>query len=113
MPQSLKDVFLRVNPGEAKLRTMHDKDLERMQHFIETPDDEVRTVQAPTLVAAADRDVPTPEHALELTHLFPRARLLIVPGGHGDYLGELVAGTPASPDPALFAGLVEHFLDER
>jgi pimeloyl-ACP methyl ester carboxylesterase len=113
MPQPLKDAFLRVNPDPAKLRAMHDKDLERMQHFIETPDDEVRTVQAPTLVVAADRDVPTPEHALELTHLFPHARMLIVPGGHGDYLGELVASTPASPDPTLFAGLVEHFLAER
>ncbi len=112
MPQPLKDAFLQVNPDPAKLRTMHDKDVERMQHFIETTDDEVRSVSAPTLVITGDRDVTTPEHAVELSHLFPHARLLIMPGGHGDYLGELLTSTPASPDPALVAGLIEHFLGE-
>jgi pimeloyl-ACP methyl ester carboxylesterase len=113
MPQALKDAFLRVNPDPAKLRAMHDKDLERMQHFVDTPDEAVRTVQAPTLVLAADHDVPTPEHALELSRLFPRARLLILPGGHGDYLGEVVASKPGSHDPKLVAGLIDAFLDEE
>ena len=33
MPQPLKDAFLKVNPDPAKLKTMHDKDAERMRHF--------------------------------------------------------------------------------
>jgi hypothetical protein len=37
------------------------------------------------------------EHAVLLASLIPNARLLIVPGNHGDYLGELAA---AGGDPA-------------
>jgi pimeloyl-ACP methyl ester carboxylesterase len=111
MPQPLKDAFLKVNPDPQKLRAMHDKDLERMQHFVETSDAEVRSVRAPTLVLLGDRDVATSEHAIELTRLLPHARLLILPGGHGDYLGELVATTGASRYPELTVGLLEQFLD--
>jgi pimeloyl-ACP methyl ester carboxylesterase len=111
MPQPLKDAYLKINPDPKKLRAMHDKDLERMQHFIDTTDAEVRSVKAPTLVLLGDRDVPTPEHALELTRLLPRARLMILPGGHGDYLGELTVGRPGSPVPQLTAGFIEQFLD--
>ena len=111
MPQPLKDAFLKVNPDPQKLRTMHDKDLERMQHFTETSDAEVRSVIAPTLVLLGDHDVPTPEHAIELTRLFPQAQLLIVPGGHGDYLGELTMAKSGSRYPELTAGLLEEFLD--
>lgn len=36
------------------------------------------------------------EHAVLLASRIPNARLLVVPGNHGDYLGELVA---AAGDP--------------
>jgi pimeloyl-ACP methyl ester carboxylesterase len=111
MPQPLKDAFLKITPDPQKLRVMHDRDLERMQHFVETSDAEVRSVRAPTLVLLGDHDVATPEHAIELTRLLPHARLLILPGGHGDYLGELTRATRASRYPELTAGLLEEFLD--
>jgi len=111
MPQPLKDAFLQVNPDPQKLRTMHDKDLERMRHFVETPDEAVKSVRAPTLVLLGDHDLPTPEHAIELVHLLPRARLMILPGGHGDYLGEMTVATAGSRYPELTAGLLEEFLD--
>ena len=112
MPQPLKDAFLKVNPDPQRLRAMHDKDLERMQHFVETADAEVRSLQAPTLILCGDRDVCTPEHALELARLVPDARLMILPGGHGDYLGELVTEQQGSRYPELTAGLIEAFLDQ-
>jgi len=112
MPQPLKDEFLKVNPDPQKLRAMHDKDLERMQHFVETSDADVKSVKAPTLVLLGDRDVTTPEHALELTHLLPQARLMILPGGHGDYLGEMIVAKKGSRYPELTAGLIEQFLDD-
>ena len=111
MPQPLKDAFLRVNPDPAQLRTMHDKDAERMRSFADVPDDLVRGVRAPVLVVLGDRDIVTPEHALELTRLLPDARLLVVPGGHGDWLGEAVMAPGESRQPALAAGLIETFLD--
>lgn len=111
MPQPLKDAFLRVNPDERALRQMHDKDAERMRNFRDVPDEQVRSVRAPTLIVLGDRDVVTLEHAVELTRLIDGARLLVLPGGHGDWLGEAVTSTGPGPMPALTAGLIEAFLD--
>jgi pimeloyl-ACP methyl ester carboxylesterase len=111
MPQPLKDAFLRVNPDERKLRTMHDKDAARMRGFEDVPNDLVRTVRAPTLIVLGDRDIVKPEHALELTRLISGARLLILPGGHGDYLGEAVATQQETGYPELTARLIGEFLD--
>ncbi len=111
MPQPLKDDFLKVNPDPRKLRNMHDKDAERMRHFKDVPDEELRKLRASVLVLAGDRDVVKAEHAIELTRLIPGSRLLILPGGHGDYLGEVTTPQPNPRYPALTAGLVAEFLD--
>lgn len=111
MPQPLKDAFLRVNPDERKLRAMHDKDAARMRGLEDVPDDLVRSIRAPTLIVLGDRDIVKPEHALELTRLIPDSRLLILPGGHGDYLGEAVATQRETGYPELTARLIGEFLD--
>ncbi len=113
MPQPLKDAFLRVNPDMQKLKTMHDKDAARMQSFKDVPDDLVRSVRAPTLIVLGDQDIVKPEHAVELTRLISGARLLILPGGHGDYLGEAVMTQKDTRYPELTARLIEEFLDSR
>ncbi|HJY36285.1 MAG TPA: alpha/beta hydrolase [Steroidobacteraceae bacterium] len=110
MPQGLKDAFLQVNPDPAKLRVMHDKDLERMRHFQDVPDAELRAMRVPTLILIGDRDVTRPEHAVELTHLIPGARLIVLVGGHGEYMGEATLPQRARA-PELTAGLVADFLD--
>jgi len=113
MPQPLKDAFLRVNPDERLLRAMHDKDAARMQGFTDVPDAVVAAIRSPTLIVAGDRDIVKPEHALELARLIPGARLLILPGGHGDYLGEAVMTQQETRYPELAARLIEEFLDSR
>jgi len=112
MPQALKDAFLRVNPDPAKLRNMHDKDLARMRSFQDVPDAEVAAIRAPTLIMLGDHDVVRPEHAFELTKLIPGSRLLILPGGHGDYIGEICATDRDSRVPALVTAMIERFLKE-
>lgn len=111
MPQPLKDEFLKVNPDPQKLRTMHDKDLERMEHFTEIGDDDVKSVKVPTLVIVGDRDIVKVEHAVELTQLLPQARLLVLPSGHGDYLGEMTVAPKSSRYPEWTEGLIAQFLD--
>ncbi|MDQ2669016.1 MAG: alpha/beta hydrolase, partial [Gemmatimonadota bacterium] len=111
MPQPLKDAFLRVNPDTQQLRTMHDKDAERMRSFEDVPDELVRSVRAATLIVLGDRDIVRLGHGVELAGLIPGARLLIMPGGHGDYLGEAVATQGETRAPELTAGLIEEFLD--
>jgi pimeloyl-ACP methyl ester carboxylesterase len=112
MPQPLKDAFLRVNPDEARLKTMHDKDAARMRSFQDVPDELVQSIRAPTLIVLGDQDIVKLEHAIELTRLIPGARLLILPGGHGDYLGEAVATQQQTRYPELTARLIGEFLDE-
>jgi pimeloyl-ACP methyl ester carboxylesterase len=90
---------------------MHAKDSERMLNFTDVSDDVVRTIRMPTLILMGDRDIPTTEHAVELSHMIPESRILIVPGGHGDFLGEAVMTSGQSRSPELIAGLIEQFLD--
>ena len=113
MPQPLKDAFLRVNPDPHQLRSMHDKDAARMQTFQDVPDDAVRAVRAPTLIILGDQDIVTVEHALALRGLIAGARLLILPGGHGDYLGEAVMTQQETRYPELTAQLIEEFLNAQ
>ena len=111
MPQPLKDAFLKVNPDPAGLKTMHDKDAERMRHFQDVPEADLRALRAPTLIVIGDRDVVKPEHAVALTHVIPNARLLVLVGGHGDYLGEAIMTQRQTRAPEFTAGLVAEFLD--
>lgn len=113
MPQPLKDAFLRVSSDVRQLETMHDKDAARMRNFRDVPDALLRSVHCPTLIVLGDRDIVKPEHAVDLSRLIPGARLLILPGGHGDYLGEAVMTQGDSRYPALTAALIEAFLDSR
>ena len=111
MPQPLQDAFLKVNADPAKLKTMHDKDAERMRHFADVPDADLRAIRARTLILLGDHDIVKPEHALGLTHVIPNARLMILVGGHGDYLGEAIVTQRVTRAPELTAGFVEEFLD--
>lgn len=107
MPQALKDAFLAVNPDPQRLKTMHDKDAARMTGFTDVPDAAVRAILAPTLIITGDRDVARVEHALELSRVFPDARLLVLPSGHGDYLAE----ASSAPDDTSYAEVVARLLD--
>lgn len=111
MPAPLKQAFLAVNPDPDALREMHDGDAARMRAFGDVPDDAIRAVRAPVLVLAGDRDIVTPEHALEIARLFPDARLAILPGTHGQFLGELITGPDEHRYAELTAALVARFLD--
>jgi len=112
MPQPLKDEFLKVNPDPQKLKTMCEKDIERMQHFKDVPDKDVRSIRAPTLILIGDKDVTKPEHAIELSRMIPSARLAILPGAHGEFLGELLTGVKTSHAPEFTAGFIDEFLGQ-
>ena len=112
MPQPLKDAFLRVNPDVQQLRVMHDKDAERMRRFQDVPDALLRDIQASVLILIGDRDIVTPEHAVTLQRQIAGARLLVLPAGHGDYLGEAVMTQRETRYPELTTALIEQFLDE-
>jgi len=110
MPQELKDSFLAVNPDPAQLRDMYEKDAERMRSFVDIPDARVAAVTSEVLILGGDRDVATLDHFVTLSRLLPKASLAILPGGHGDYLGDARASTDNAPYPASTLGLLEAFI---
>ena len=91
MPDTYKDADRLLNPEPGHLERLFELDRQRILDFPGWSDGELGTITAPTLVVSADRDVVTAGYAARMASLIPGARLLIVPGGHGDYLGEQAA----------------------
>lgn len=91
MPDTYKDADRRLNPEPGHLERLFELDRQRILDFPGWSDDELGAITAPTLVVSADRDVVTAGYAARMAGAIPGARLLIVPGGHGDYLGEQAA----------------------
>ncbi len=110
MPLPLQQAFLAINPDSNALQTMHDRDAVRMQNFKDIPDELIGKIQATALVVVGDKDVIRIEHALELSRLLPGARLLVLPSGHGDYIGELFAIANGAPQSYPAISVIEEFL---
>ncbi|HEV7745783.1 MAG TPA: hypothetical protein VGO56_12365 [Pyrinomonadaceae bacterium] len=92
---------------------MFDRDVERMRAFEDWKDEELRSIAAPALVVIGDRDLPTPEHAVEMYRLMARARLAILPGTHGSYMGEAMSAQVDTKVMELFVAMVEEFLADE
>jgi pimeloyl-ACP methyl ester carboxylesterase len=112
MPQPLKDAFLKINPDTSVLRNMHDKDANRMIAFKDWKDSDLQSIKAPVLVISSDKDVVLPEHALKISRLIPNAELILLPGVHGAFLGEVCTAVPNSKLPGITVALVQEFLDK-
>jgi pimeloyl-ACP methyl ester carboxylesterase len=113
MPQPYKHAYLKINPSQEGVHALYERDSKRMLAFKDIPEETIRAIQAPTLVVDGDRDVIRPEHALELSRTLPHARLSILPGTHGEYLGEIMTPKVSDRRVAIFADLVSEFLAGR
>jgi pimeloyl-ACP methyl ester carboxylesterase len=113
MPQPLQAAYLKANPDPDGLRRMFERDVARMAGFMDIPGDKIRSIQAPSLVLNGDSEIVLVEHALELFRTLPRASLAILPGGHGDYLGEICSPDKNSKLPALVVAMIEEFLQKQ
>ncbi len=113
MPEQLKDAYLKINPDPKGLQIMHDRDATRMVHFRDIPDAEITSIKSPVFIIIGDKDVITPEHALELHKLIPKSDLAIIPGGHGTYIGEITTLPADFKESDLVIPIIEKFLDRR
>ncbi len=109
MPKPLKDGFLKVTPDSAKLQNLFEKCAYRMINFKDWSDDDLRSIKAKTLIVSADRDVAPPEHTVLMHRLIPNSQLLILPGGHGEFMGEIEFENTEEKVKA-FVPLIEEFL---
>ena len=111
MPEHLKTAYKQVAADPNGLQVMHDRDVKRMQNFIDIPDEKIKSVTAPALIIIGDRDVITPEHAIELHRQIANSHLAILPGGHGEYIGEITTILPGFQENFLAVPMIEKFLN--
>ncbi len=113
MPEQLKTAYRQVAPDTNGLQTMHDRDAKRMVNFKDIPDGQIKSIKAPVLIIIADKDVITPEHAIELHRQIANSELAIIPGGHGEYIGEITTIKPGFKENELAVPMIEKFLNEE
>jgi pimeloyl-ACP methyl ester carboxylesterase len=87
MPPALKEGFFKVNSDPKAFQTMFDKDVQRMKEFKGWSDEQMKAIKAPTLIMNGNQDVGSVEHAVEMHRIIPNNQLVILPGGHGEYIG--------------------------
>jgi pimeloyl-ACP methyl ester carboxylesterase len=110
MPQAFKDEYMKINNDSAKLLNMFHRDVVRMQTFKDWSDNDLTSITAPTLLIIGDKDVMTPEHAVAMHHLIPHSQLAIIPGVHGQFLGEITTLDNGKWKQEYVADLFEQFL---
>jgi pimeloyl-ACP methyl ester carboxylesterase len=111
MPQPLKDGYLKVNPNEAGLLNMFHKDKQRMIDFKDISDAAVSTIKAPALFMVADKDVISVKHTADMASLIHGAQLMVLPGSHGQFFGEMDSAKGRKL-PEATALLIQDFLDQ-
>ncbi|HYF66523.1 MAG TPA: alpha/beta hydrolase [Ohtaekwangia sp.] len=111
MPQPYKDAYKAVALEPENLHIMHDKCAKRMVTFQDIEDEQIKSIKAKTLIIIADKDVMTPEHAVEMYRLIDNSQLCIIPGGHGEYIGEITTLRATCKDRDFVVPLIEKFLD--
>ena len=111
MPALLKTYYLQVNNDQKGLQNMFNKDRDRMLHFKDWSDDVLRSIKVPTLLINADHDVATNEHAVKMSQLIPNSQLMILPGTHGSFIGEVCTAEEGSKMPEATAMLIQEFFD--
>lgn len=114
MPAKLKEAYKEVSSNPNGLQIMHDKDANRMVNFKDIPDKQIQSIKAATLIIIGDKDVITPEHAIEMHQLINHSELAIIPGGHGEYIGEITTLQPDFKESDFVAvPLIEKFIDKK
>jgi pimeloyl-ACP methyl ester carboxylesterase len=112
MPELLKVGYKKVAADTNGLQVMHDRDAKRMINFKDIPEEKIKSIEAPTLIIIGDKDIITPEHAIELHRQIANAELAIIPGGHGQYIGEITTISPDFKESDLVVSMIEKFLDK-
>ena len=113
MPEQLKEGYKEVAPDPGGLQVMHDKDAKRMVNFKDIQDEKIKSIKAPVLIIIGDKDVITPEHAIEMHRLIINSELAIIPGGHGEYIGEITTLKPNYKESDFVVPMIEKFLDKE
>ena len=112
MPSLLKTYYLQINNDQNGLQQMFNKDKERMLHFKDWRDEDLASIKNPSLIISGDKDVVTVEHSVKMSQIIPNAQLLILPGTHGSFIGEVCSTEEGSKMPETTVTMIKEFLDK-
>lgn len=104
MPLELRKAYLATAPHPEQLPSFFAKSVQRMREFKGWTPAQLESIRRPTLVVVGDRDVVPVEHALQMQHLIPDARLAVLPGADHIAMPERVAEVAAMLDELLPRG---------
>jgi len=110
MPQTYKDAFLSVTPDQNKLLIMWRKCADRMIYLKDFTDEELRSIKSPVFLINGEADVATKEHLEAMAELIPVCKLAILPGGHGEYIGEINSLRDGYTSEDFAVSMIEEFL---
>lgn len=110
MPADLQKAFLDITPDSTKLLNMFNKDRNRMLNFKDWKDETIASIKAPALVINGDQDVASNIHIAKMASLIPNSRLMILPGNHGSYMGQVENPDPEDNTLKLTLAVIEDFL---
>lgn len=111
-PLVLKEGYLKANNDKAGLYNMFNKDVQRMKLFKGWTNEQLKTIKVRTLIMSGNTDIIIPEKVVEIYRIIPDCELVILPGGHGDYLGAIETLHGDKWEYSYAAGLIEQFLDK-
>jgi len=98
MPLELRNAYLATAPHPEQLPSFFAKSVQRMRQFHGWTPAQLKTIRPPTLLIVGDRDIVRVEHAAQMQHLLPDARLAVLPAT--DHL----AMTGRAADVAMMLG---------
>lgn len=113
MPAPLREAYLKI-PGNdsAGLTKMFNQDKNRMIHFKDWDDQQLASIKTPCFIINGTKDVGTVEHSVKMSHVLPDAELMILPGIHGSFIGEICTAIPGSKMPEMTVAAIEEFLNK-
>ena len=112
MPAPLKEAYLKINNDSLGLQNMFNKDRTRMQHFKDWNDKDLASIKSPSLIIAGDKDVVTTDHLIKMSQIIPNSQLMILPGTHGSFIGEICAAEEGSKMPEATVSMIKEFLNK-
>jgi len=113
MPGPLKVAYMQIPGNDSTgLLRMFNRDKNRMLNFKDWDDKDLASIKAPSLVISGTHDVATVEHAVKMSHLIPGAELMILPGTHGSFIGEICTAVAGSKMPEMTVIAIQEFLNK-
>lgn len=113
MPEQLKEAYQKVSDNTDGLQVMFARDKKRMIEFQGIAEDKIRSIQVPALIIIGDKDIITLEHAIELHRLITGSELAVIPGVHGEYIGEITTLKSDFKESDLVVPMIERFLNKE